>query len=182
MSDTIRIVLTGGGGSGKSTIIEELINQGYCAHREVAREIIRENLEIGSDALPWKDVTAFSLKVQMKMIEDYSNPSNKIICFFDRCLLDVKAYLELDKLSVYPELNEAIVQNPYYKDVFVFPPWREIFENDKERIEEFEASVNAFNQIIKTYQAHGYNVIEVPIGTSKQRVDFILNQIKVLQK
>lgn len=182
MSGSTRIVLTGGGGSGKSTIIEELINRGYCAHREVAREVIRESLEINSDALPWKDVTAFSVKVQEKMLVDYSNPTNKSICFFDRCLLDVKAYLELDNLNVYAELNEAIAQNPYHKDVFVFPPWREIFENDEERMEEFEASVNAFNQIVNTYQAYGYNVVEVPIGTAIERTNFIIDQIKVLQK
>lgn len=181
MDSKKRIVLTGGGGTGKSTIIDELINRGFCAHREVAREVIRESLEKGSNALPWDDVVAFSLKVQDKMLLDYHNKENKSICFFDRCLLDVKAYLELDNFPIYAELDNAIAQHPYYKDVFVLPPWRQIFENDEERMEGFEESVRAFNQIKQTYISHGYNIIEVPVGTNSQRVDFIIDYFKLKQ-
>lgn len=182
MEDKTRIVLTGGGGTGKSTIIDELISRGFCAHKEVAREVIRESLEIGSDALPWDNIVAFSLKVQEKMLLDYHNKENKSICFFDRCLLDVKAYLELDDFPIYAELDEVIENHPYYKNVFVLPPWREIFENDEERIEDFEESVRAFNQIKQTYISHGYTIIEVPVGTNSQRVDFIVDYIKLVQE
>lgn len=182
MDNYTRIVLTGGGGTGKSTIIDELKKRGYCAHKEVAREVIRESLENGSDALPWDNILSFSFKVQERMLIDYLNIENKSICFFDRCLLDVKAYLELDDIPVYPELDVAIEKHPYYKDVFVLPPWREIFENDEERMEGFEESVRAFNQIKETYLSHGYNIIEVPVGSNSQRVDFIIEYIKLIHE
>lgn len=175
-----RIVITGGGGTGKSTIIEELLQRGYCAYREVAREVIRKSLEDECDDLPWKDVTGFSYKVQQGMLLDYKETESIELCFFDRCLLDVKAYLELEGLPVYEELNKDIASYSYFPLVFVLPPWREIFENDEERMEEFDHSVKAYNQLKETYSQHGYELIDVPFGSAQDRVDFIVNHVEAV--
>ena len=57
-----RIIITGGPGFGKTTILNHLQNAGFNTFEEVARIVIKEELEIGSDVLPWKNLDAFSKK------------------------------------------------------------------------------------------------------------------------
>jgi len=173
-----KIVITGGGGSGKSSLIEYFIAQGFCAIREAAREQIRISLEQNSHALPWDDIFAFSRNVQTQMLQDYNKFPNSDFCFYDRCLLDVLSYLHLDQSQPYPELLTDIEKHKYFKTVFILPPWKEIFTKDDERMEEFDETVRAFDMIKQTYTSHGYEPIEIPFGTIEQRAAFILNELK----
>jgi predicted ATPase len=177
MEDIYRIVLTGGGGSGKSTLVNELKKTGFSAFPEVAREVIRKNLALGSDALPWKDVVSFSCDVQEGMIRDYELAGSHGVYFFDRCLLDVKAYLKLGNNPVYPYLEEVIATHIYYPKVFVAPPWRAIFEQDDERMETFEEAQKAHDQLIKTYRQQGYELVELPLVSPAERVEFIRQKL-----
>jgi predicted ATPase len=174
-----RIVITGGGGSGKSSLIEFLIQKGYCAIREAAREQIRLSLERNSNALPWEDIVAFSELVHNQMILDYHKFPESQYCFYDRGLLDVLSYLRLDGREAYPELKKAIDAHSYFNTVFILPPWREIFTTDDERMEDFEQTVAAFEMIRKTYRDFGYEVVEIPKDTIERRADFILEQIQL---
>ena len=47
-------IITGGPGSGKTSIIEALKNRGFLCVDEVARQIIQEKTKIGGDALHTK--------------------------------------------------------------------------------------------------------------------------------
>ena len=52
-------VLTGGPGSGKTSIIDALIGRGVFCVSEAARNIIKEQLRIGGSAVPWSDARTF---------------------------------------------------------------------------------------------------------------------------
>ena len=52
-------IITGGPGSGKTSVIYELRERGYPCVDEVGRKIIREQLLIGGDALHWCDKAKF---------------------------------------------------------------------------------------------------------------------------
>ncbi len=173
-----KIVITGGGGSGKSSLIEYFISHHFCAIREAAREQIRLSLEQDSKALPWDDIFAFSRNVQTQMLLDYNKFPDSEFCFFDRCLLDVLSYLHLDSLMPYPELLADIEKHAYFKTVFILPPWKEIFTKDDERMEDFDETVRAFEMIKQTYQAYGYEPVEIPFGSIEQRAQFILDELK----
>lgn len=172
-----RIVITGGGGSGKSSVIQSLMEKGLCVFEEQSRQIIKQSLLNNSEALPWKDILAFSYLVQDAMISDYHKAPQADVCFFDRSLCDVMAYMEKDNIEVYPALKEAISTYRYHDYVFIMPPWQDIFENDIERVESFEASVHAFEQLKETYEKNGYTMIEIPKGNVEERVDFILREV-----
>ena len=48
-------VITGGPGVGKTTLLQELQKRFFTCIPEVAREIIREQVALKGDALPWKN-------------------------------------------------------------------------------------------------------------------------------
>lgn len=171
------VVITGGGGSGKSSLIEFFIAQGYCAVREAARDQIRLSLEQNSDALPWADITAFSKNVQQQMLKDYELFPESTFCFYDRCLLDVLSYLIKDNIPAYDSLLVDIEKYRYYSTVFVLPPWKDIFTKDNERTEDFDDTVMAFQVIKKTYEQNGYKVVEVSKVSVLERAEFILNYL-----
>ena len=52
-------IITGGPGSGKTSIIEALRERGYRCVDEVGRKIIREQVLIGGNALHWGDRAKF---------------------------------------------------------------------------------------------------------------------------
>lgn len=61
MQDANRfIVVTGGPGSGKSTLISALCAEGFTGMPEAGRAIIQAQAAIGGAALPWADRFAFS--------------------------------------------------------------------------------------------------------------------------
>ncbi len=53
-------VLTGGPGSGKTSVLQELERRGYICIPEVARPIIKEQISINGNALPWKNREKYS--------------------------------------------------------------------------------------------------------------------------
>jgi len=53
-------VVSGGPGSGKTTVLHELASLGFAFAREVARQIIREQVQSGGTALPWRDREAYT--------------------------------------------------------------------------------------------------------------------------
>src|SRR3546814_11173921 len=53
-------VITGGPGSGKSTLIDALAVEGFDHMPEAGRAIIRDQVAIGGAALPWADRAAFA--------------------------------------------------------------------------------------------------------------------------
>ena len=49
------VVISGCSGGGKSSILAELGRRGYHVIPEAGRQIVREQLFIGSDGLPWQE-------------------------------------------------------------------------------------------------------------------------------
>ena len=53
-------VLTGGPGTGKTSLINGLSEKGYCCIPEVAREIIKKQVNNRGSALPWADKNGYA--------------------------------------------------------------------------------------------------------------------------
>ncbi|WP_321163363.1 MULTISPECIES: AAA family ATPase [unclassified Sphingomonas] len=53
-------IITGGPGSGKTTLIDALAAEGIRHMPEAGRAIIRDQVAIGGSALPWADRAAFA--------------------------------------------------------------------------------------------------------------------------
>ncbi|MGU3374820.1 AAA family ATPase [Chryseobacterium sp. M5A1_1a] len=173
-------VITGGPGAGKTTLLNEFSKNGFTTVSEEGRRIIKEQLNINGNGLPWVNKKLFaelmfeaSVKTYRKMIQISDVKS----IFFDRGILDTIGYLKLENMSVPEELETMASEMPYNKNVFILPPWKEIYENDLERKQTWEEAIHTFENMKEIYLQHEYNIIEVPKLTPEQRVRFILDTI-----
>lgn len=171
-----RVILSGGPGTGKTSILNSLKSLGFNCFDEISREIIKKEIAKGSDALPWQNLHAFSEQVISHRVIQYKNAA-KGLNFYDRGIIDVIAYMNHDKFVNDSKWLELSKELNYHKVVFITPPWREIFKNDMERMESFQKLVSLHQSLISTYKAYGYAVIEIPKDTIENRVQFILKAL-----
>lgn len=172
-----RIIITGPPGSGKTTYINALKDKGYDIIGENAREIIKEQLKKGNNALPWENVIKFSELVLKERIKNFKKA--KATVFFDRGIPDIIAYLWVDNFDVAERLDLAAKEYKYNTKVFVTKPWRKIYKKDSERKESFEKSKIIFSKIKKCYKLYGYKIILLPKTKPEKIVNFILKKINV---
>ncbi|HBR1982849.1 TPA: AAA family ATPase [Klebsiella quasipneumoniae subsp. quasipneumoniae] len=174
-----RFILTGGPGSGKSTIIDTILKRGYWCSKEAGRGVIQDQVSIGGDALPWANQTAFAeLMLSWEMRSWHEAEGQIRPCFFDRGVPDVAGYLHLSELAIPGHLDNAIAKFRYNPTVFIAPPWRDIYVQDTERKQSFDVAVATYHAMVKTYRMYDYQLIELPCVSVVERVDFILSRIE----
>ncbi len=168
-------VVTGGPGSGKSTLIEALQGAGCACLPEAGRSIIRDQMAVCGEALPWKDRALYAELMLAWELRSYraaellSGP-----VFFDRGLPDIAGYLRLEGLPVPGHLARAIALFRYQPLVFVAPPWPEIYRQDAERRQTPEVAVRTCEAMRAIYQENGYRLLELPRAPVEERVRFVL--------
>lgn len=174
-----KIVLIGGPGTGKSSVLNELISRGFLCKPEISREVTLEAQKKGIDQLFLTNPLLFSdllLKGREKQYLEANESTDKLV-FFDRGIPDVHAYLEFFNTD-YPAHFIKKSTTHLYTKVFMLPPWKEIYTCDNERYESFEEAVKIYHHLKKTYEQIGYKISIVPFGTIQERTDYILNAIK----
>lgn len=173
-----KIVITGGPGTGKSTVIEELCRRSYTCMPEISRQVTLDAQKKGVDQLFLTQPLLFSEMLLNGRIAQYidAEKSLKSTVFFDRGIPDVHAYMNYVS-ETYPSIYKEKSQLHNYDFVFLMPPWKTIYTTDNERYESFEQSLAIHDHLLSAYQELGYKIIEVPFGTISDRTDFILQHI-----
>lgn len=176
--ETKRIVITGGPGTGKTSVIQLLEEKGYSCLPEVSREVIRSAQKEGIDQLFLKKPLLFSQLLLEGRIEQFkqAEQAKSEYLFFDRGIPDVVAYLDFAGTE-YPSLFREVCHTYTYADVFFLPPWEEIYTCDPERYESFEQACLIHNHLMETYSRSGYQIKEVPCSSLEDRVSFILEHL-----
>ncbi len=174
-------VISGGPGSGKSTLIDALEQHGFARTVEAGRAIIQHQVAIAGTALPWADRALFAeLMLSWEMRSHEMAKTKKGTVFFDRGVPDVIGYLTLCGLPVPAHMEEAARRFQYGKTVFLAPPWREIFGQDAERKQNFDEAVRTFEAMETTYRKLGYEIALLPKASVRERIDFIGNTLPSL--
>lgn len=162
----LRIIITGGPGTGKSSLLAALEQKGYSCFPEVSRIIIAEQQAEGGDLFPWGNMAAFAEECFSRMQQQLAK-SPVGISFFDRGIPDIAAYMQRYGLSVPSEyLNVADV---YSSSVLICPPWLEIFKNDPQRPETYEETCLLHRHLVETYTSLGFSIVEMPKISIEER-------------
>ena len=173
------VILTGGPGGGKSSILDALRDRGYLCVDEVARDLIKEEVTAGGDALPWKNTEKFRDNMFREQLKVYESIDHGEFVFFDRGLVDCLAYSRLIGAKIPEEMDRISRRTQFNKIVFVTPPWEEIYRNDKERKQSFQEAIETYDQIVAAYREYGYETVDLPKVDVEKRVEFILERLSI---
>jgi predicted ATPase len=171
-------VITGGPGSGKTSLIDTLAAEGVRHMPEAGRAIIQDQLDIGGTALPWSDREAFAalmLAWEMRSYREAVGAPGPII--FDRGIPDVIGYLRLCGLPVPAFIVRAAERRRYASKVFIAPPWPEIFEQDGERKQTLAEAEATYHAMVDAYSDQGYQLITLPLAPIAERARFVRERI-----
>ncbi|WP_299127747.1 ATP-binding protein [uncultured Winogradskyella sp.] len=175
-----KVVITGGPGTGKTTIINHLKALGLLCYDEISRQITLKARKDGIDQLFLTKPLLFSKKLlegrirQFKAATDESEP----VVFLDRGIPDVLAYMDYIG-DTYPKDFTKACNDYSYDYVFVLAPWQDIFTSDNERYENFEQAIDIHEHLLQTYTRFGYKLIDVPFGSVEHRTHFILKTLNI---
>lgn len=171
------IALSGGPGTGKTSVFDKLSLSGYEKCPEVARRWFNL-INVHNLKRFQQEPRFFQHLMEINHIKNYTyyKGHNMTDVIFDRTLVDEIAYRRFFKNPVPNDLIEECKRFPVDK-VFWFPYWQEIYVQDSERAESHEEAELLGKLLLEAYQEVGYTPIAVPKISVEERIQFILDNI-----
>ena len=178
--NTKKVVITGGPGTGKSTIINELIAHGHTCLEEISRQVTLDAKKEGIDQLFLTNPLLFSELLLKGRKQQFLNAElfETEFVFFDRGMPDVLAYMDFigDK---YPPYFIDSCKDSKYDAIFILKPWKAIYTSDNERYENFDQALEIHDYLLNTYKSFNYQLVDVPFDTVENRTEFILKTLNM---
>ena len=173
---TKKYILTGGPGTGKSSIILALEQKGEHTIPEAATDVIRYQQALGNKE-PWTNPEFQDWILKLQLQREKNIPANIGRVFIDRGILDGAAYYIKDRKEYTPKLEQAIKEMEYEKKVFLVENFRRSCEKTETRREDLEDSLQLGRIIERLYREKGYEIIGAGPGTVQERMERILRKI-----
>ncbi|WP_374407236.1 AAA family ATPase [Pelagerythrobacter sp.] len=171
----VRSVVTGGPGTGKSTLLEELARRGIATETEVARAILQAP---GGMALRARDPAGFARAMfEAELAAWHGAQRRDGPTVFDRGFPDIAGFLALEGLPVPPEIADACRDLRYDGPVFRAPPWQAIYRPDAQRIQDWDAALASDAAVTAAWRTYRYEPIDLPLADVSDRADFVLARL-----
>jgi predicted ATPase len=172
------VVITGGPGSGKTTLVDLLRDNGFATAPEAGRAIIQDQSTIGGTGLPWDDTALFAELMLSWDIRSYRwalrQPGP---VFFDHAVPCVAGYFRLLGKDTPKHVEAAVAAFRYRPQVFIAPPWPEIYRTDSERHQSLDEAQRTYDAMTETYTCYGYDLVELPRCDPHERLQFMRHHI-----
>lgn len=172
-------VVTGGPGSGKTSLIDALTRRGFHSMPEAGRAIIQDQVQIGGTSLPWADRSMYAelmLGWELRSWHEARAIDGPVL--MDRGIADVVGYLTLCGLPVPAHIEAAAKRYAYNRRVFLAPYWEAIFTQDAERKQDRAEAQSTGIILAETYARFGYQLIVLPMIGVEERADFVTSILK----
>lgn len=171
-----RVVITGGPGAGKTSLLNALAELGHETVEESARSVIAERLAAGNSPRPGPQ--EFALEVLRRDIEKYgrTEKSSKWV-FFDRGVIEAVGWATEVGALPETEAGPTLGAYPFHPTVFVLPPWQAIYVTDAERDHDFEHAIEVHKSLRRWYSSCGYLLHEVPCLPVAARAKHVLHTL-----
>jgi len=176
----MRVIVTGGPGAGKTALLAGLAERGCVYVPDTARAIIQDRRRRGLSPRPGPaEFAGEILRIDLERYRAASATAGPV--FFERGIPDALCMLnQLGLLT--PEVTARYLSDhPYFRKVFVLPPWRRIYATDDERDQSFEESIRVHGALCEWYARCGYELVEVPRGPVQERCGFVLATLDPFQ-
>lgn len=169
-------ILSGGPGSGKTSIVERLAARGFPTVVESGRAILAEQAAIGGTATHRFDPVAFRDLMLRRDIAAYERmrAETDVPVFFDRGIPELIGYCRLIGVPIADSVRRAAEAYRYNDTVFLTPPWREIYVQDALRSQDWDEAVRTYDLVAGAYGECGYRAVEVPKAPVAERANFVL--------
>lgn len=169
-------IITGGPGSGKTSLITRLKYLGYNVVDEVASAFIKRGKKAGKTAEQTRsDESKFQEEVLEEKVKIEDATSANEITFFDTAIPDSIPYHIINNLRLSEKILEAS-QKRRYRGIFLLDQLP-FFEKNGVRIEDEKIAGEISRLIYKEYCKLGYVVVRVPVLPLEERVKFVLERL-----
>ena len=171
-------IFTGGPYSGKSAVLNELVQRGYLIVPKIVPPIIQKQHVIAGNAGPTVNRrNLLDLLLEQSIADFQKMQSEKTAIFFDRGIPDLYSYSRACGMEVNKKTNDAIARFRYNQTVFLFPPWEDIYKKDQELQQDFAEALKTYAALKAAYHHCGYILVEIPKISVQMRADFILQAL-----
>jgi len=182
---TMRVVITGGPGAGKTALVDELAQRGYTTVPEAATAVLSElNERLGLEGQrAWRREHPAEFQVLVvrrhAQLEAAARPGKDGLVFLDRGWIDGLAYCRFFHVPFPPELIEPEGLGRYDRVFLLATLTRERFRrvSDTGGLRDEQYSRTIQEVLENTYRHHGYKPIPVSEMPVPQRADFVLQKL-----
>lgn len=174
------IIITGGPGVGKTSLINHFQKHGYPVINEAATDLIRERLAEQIEE-PWNQ-EGFNMSVLQLLLQRQADAKDAHVVFFDRSPIDVLTYSILQNDQEYGQIAsivENLVENKtYHPKVFLIENLGHC-EQTAVRAESLEEALRIERHIEDQYRKYEFEVIRIPAAPIEERVQIILKHLEL---